>query len=444
MEPLEKNQGREVSRIFNEHMRQVSVRVDWVFFIVLILEWVGATALGFLAASGSWREGARISVESGIIGFFFGALFAVPPMVFIKVAPGEKVTRYAVAFAQVCFSILLIYLTGGRIETHFHIFVSLAALSFYRDKNILWASAVLVVLDHIIRGLYVPMTIYGEASGVQWRWLEHAAWVFFESVILSFGIGHIRQQDMLVSEARYDLEEARRQAVKSSTMKTTYLSNMSHEIRTPLNSILGFAEVLKETKLNQDQEVYVDTITRCSDSLMQLINGILDISKIENGVFEIDRHQFSFLDLHDDIYKMFVVRCTEKGLELILEVDPSLHRESFGDSHRIRQVLMNLVSNAVKFTDAGSIRIEVRRCEKTNHTLWSVRDTGKGIKEDSLENLFTSFYQEDASISRKYGGSGLGLMISKSLIELMGGSITVESTFGEGTSFNFSLPIDYV
>lgn len=438
------NQQREASRIYDEHMRQVSVRVDWVFFIVLILEWIGATSLGFLASFGSWADGVKVSVESGIIGFFFGALFALPPMVFIKVAPGEKVTRYAVAFAQVCFSILLIYLTGGRIETHFHIFVSLAALSFYRDKNILWASAVLVVLDHIVRGFYIPMTVYGEALGVQWRWLEHAAWVFFESVILSFGISHIRQQDMLVSKARYDLEEARRQAVKNSTMKTTYLSNISHEIRTPLNSILGFADVLKETKLNQEQIVYVDTITRCSDSLMHLINGILDISKIENGVFEIERRQFNFRELHEDIHKMFSVKCSEKGLELILEVDPSLHKDSIGDSHRIRQVLINLVSNAVKFTDAGHIHIQVRRCSETNHTRWTVRDTGKGIKEESLGNLFTSFYQEDASISRKYGGSGLGLMISKSLVELMGGHINVESTFGEGTSFHFSLPIDYV
>lgn len=440
---MEKNQKCEVSRIFDEHMKQVSVRVDWVFFIVLVLEWVGATALGFFASSGSWGGGSKISMESGIIGFFFGALFSLPPLVFINVAPGEKVTRYAVAFAQVCFSILLIYLTGGRIETHFHIFVSLAALSFYRDKNILWASAVLIVLDHIIRGLYIPMTIYGEALGVQWRWLEHAAWIFFESIILSFGVSHIRQQDMLVSEARYDLEEARRQAVKSSTMKTTYLSNMSHEIRTPLNSILGFAEVLRETKLNQDQMVYVETISRCSDSLTHLISGILDISKIENGVFEIDRHQFSFRDLHNDIYKMFSVKCSEKGLELLLEIEPSLEGNSFGDSHRIRQVLINLVSNAVKFTDEGAVQILVRRCQATDNTLWTVKDTGKGIREENLKNLFTSFYQEDASISRKYGGSGLGLMISRSLVELMGGNITVESTLGEGTSFHFSLPIDH-
>ncbi|WII72713.1 ATP-binding protein [Bdellovibrio sp. 22V] len=444
---MKQNQARnhpEVEKIFQQQAHEICVRMDRGFAFLMIIQWVACVLLGIYITPGTWLGQFSGSLENALVGVIFGGLFALPSLYCALILPGQKITRVVISVAQMCFSILLIYLTGGRIETHFHVFVSLAALAFYKDISILLLASLIVIIDHALRGILLPMTVYGEGVGMEWRWVEHALWVAFEDIILILGIGRIREELKDMAYSKYELMSAREDALRLSSLKSSFLSNMSHEIRTPLNSIIGFSDILRDTKLDEEQTEYVGTIHRCSDSLLHLINDILDISKIENGLLQIDRHRFDFKELHSDIHKMFSVKCQEKGLELELEMDEEIPRHAMGDSHRLRQVLTNLVGNAVKFTEKGKVRIAVRKDIKTQTYRWHVQDTGKGIHYDNIKKLFRSFYQEDASVSRKYGGSGLGLMISKNLVELMGGQISVDSKVGEGTTFSFSLPLEEV
>lgn len=446
MKPLEGDRNHpEVQRIFDEQSREIHIRVDRGFAILLIIQWVVSVIVGLSYTPRTWVGSLSGAVENGLVGLIFGGLFALPAVYCIFVFPGQKFTRYLVAVSQMCFSTLLIYLSGGRIETHFHVFVSLAALAFYKDMGVLWLGAFVVLADHALRGYLLPMSIYGQAEFARWRWVEHGMWVVIENLLLMIGIARIRHELREMAYSKYLLVRAREEALQLSSLKSSFLSNMSHEIRTPLNSIIGFTDILRDTHLDKDQTSYVGTIHRCSESLLHLINDILDISKIENGLMHIDRHRFDLRELHRDIHSIFSVKCQEKGLDLHIDIDDRIPAQAVGDSHRIRQVLMNLVGNAIKFTDRGRVHIRLHLEGGTRPRYrWQVSDTGRGIRSENISRLFRSFSQEDSSISRHFGGSGLGLMISKNLVELMGGQIFVESQLGEGSTFSFTLPYEEI
>lgn len=432
----------EVERIFQQQTYEICVRVDRAFAFLMLIQWVACVLLGALYSPSTWVGQYGGGLENALVGLVFGALFALPPIYCAWIFPGQRITRFVVAVAQMCFSILLIFLTGGRTETHFHIFISLAALAFYKDISTLWVASVVIIMDRLVRGLLLPLSIYGQSLHTEWWWLELAGWVVVEVLILNLGIQRIREELWQMAHSKFQLMRAREEALRFSSLKSSFLSNMSHEIRTPLSSIIGFSDILRDTNLDEEQTDYVGTIHRCSETLLRLINDILDISKIENGLLQIDRHRFDIRELHEDIHKMFSVKCQDKNVDLELKLDERISTYAWGDSHRLRQILMNLVGNAVKFTDKGKIRIELKKDVEEGLYRWTVKDTGKGIDCDNIKKLFRSFYQEDPSISRMYGGSGLGLMISKNLVELMGGEISVESKLGEGTTFSFSLPLE--
>lgn len=433
-----------IREIFTAQQFEIRAKVDSGFKYLLLFQWLACVVIGFLVTPQTWIGLTSGAIENGFIGLIFGGLFALPPVYFCIAFPGQKITRYLIAVAQMCFSILLIYLSGGRIETHFHVFVSLAALAFYKDEGVLWIASTVVLIDHGMRGFLLPMSVYGEAGGgIEWRFIEHGAWVLFEDVILIAGIRGINSELIEAAKAKFLLSKSRSEAVHASKVKSNFLSNMSHEIRTPLNSIVGFSDILKETKLQGDQEEYVSTIHRCSESLLRLINDILDISKIENGVMEIERHRFDIRELHYDVQRMFAASCAAKGISLEFKIADSVPSQARADSHRLRQILTNLVANAVKFTEQGRVVVELRRSEDNPaFFLWKIEDSGPGIQSENIAKLFKGFYQEDASISRRYGGTGLGLMICKNLVELMGGTISVRSTVGQGSVFEFNLPLE--
>ena len=242
-----------------------------------------------------------------------------------------------------------------------------------------------------------------------------------------------------------ELKQAKAAAESASRTKSDFLASMSHEIRTPMNAIMGIADLLAKTTLTAEQDKYVKIFQRAGDNLLNLINDILDLSKVEASQLELEQTGFSLTDLVEKIMEMTALRAHEKGLVLTYEIDAGVPTDLIGDPTRLQQVLLNLIGNAIKFTEAGevSLRIALDKDAASPDVLrFTTTDTGIGISKEKLGRIFERFTQADSSTTRRFGGSGLGLTISQSLVQLMGGHIWVDSVIDVGSRFSFSLPFE--
>jgi len=245
-----------------------------------------------------------------------------------------------------------------------------------------------------------------------------------------------------LEEAADEIQRVETDLQQANLVKTEFMANMSHEIRTPINGVIGMTEVLASTGLSAEQRDYVRSIQSSATNLLDLVNDILDYSMIESGKLEIHKERFVLSDCMDQVTDIMKPMANQKKLELITDIDPELPIELLQDERRIRQVLINLVNNAVKFTDHGEVVVRAELLSSEGgfvHVRFAITDTGIGIDPDKIPLLFRSFSQADGSVSRKYGGSGLGLAICKSLVSEMGGKIWVESNPGRGSTFFFTI-----
>ena len=598
------------SQLFNQSCRLLAIRNDRLFARLIVFEWVVAIVLALFLTPVTYA-GTQRSVHIHVYAaIFLGFATVSLPLILTYGAAGSALTRHVIAAAQLVMTGLLIDLTGGRIETHFLIFGSLAFLAFYGDWRILVTASVVTAADHILRGAILPRSIYGADVVNPWRWLEHAGYVVFEDIFLIssclFGVNQrrgvcLRQAELEVTEAELresregleitvetrtaelkianrvlnieidersrsetslrraeallsgvlessldgvmafaavrdesgaiadfrwlltnaaaerlvqknhgellghlmldvlpgnkvdglfdaytevvetgrplhidhfykhenlslwveisavrlgdgfsvtfedisvrkayevELKAAKETAEAATRTKSEFLANMSHEIRTPVTAMVGFADIMLDPGQTQSDRVDgLQTIRRNAKHLLDLINEILDLSKIEAGKMTVEQIATDLPPLLSDVMSIMRPRALEKGLALNLRFCGKIPRTVVTDPVRTKQILLNLLSNALKFTERGKVEILVSADPVLQVLNFEVTDSGIGIDPSQITELFQPFTQADGSTTRRFGGTGLGLTISKRFAQMLGGDISVKSTVGVGSSF---------
>ncbi len=389
--------------------------------------------------------------------------------------PESDLYQYVLSGVLGVFMAQFIFETHGMFEMHFVAFIASAILITYQNWKLQVPLMLFVLIHHAVLGYFQNTGISGiylTESGVVEApaFIIHitlAATIFFicglwANQLKRYSIVQLEQlrqvtslereaqenkhrvlNEAILKEAFQKAEIAREEADEANKAKSVFLATMSHEIRTPMNGVIGMASLLSETQLTEEQQEYAKTISTCGEALLTVINDILDFSKIESGKMELELRDFDLRTCIEEVLDIFAGRAGRQGIDMVYEIDHDVPAQIVGDSFRLRQILVNLVSNAIKFTEQGEIFIGVHLhktvVEKELALQFEVRDTGIGITGEKIEKLFKAFSQVDSSTTRKYGGTGLGLTICEKLVNLMGGQIAVKSQEQEGTVFTFTI-----
>ncbi|MEO6285712.1 MAG: response regulator [Dyadobacter sp.] len=416
-------------------------------------------------------------IAVGVGGILMVAFYSV------KLAlPDSDLYQYVLSVVLGIYMAQFIYQMHGLFEMHFFAFIGSAVLITYQKWK-LQIPMMLIVLIHHASFAYLQNSGQSEIYFTRLEYFDlltfviHillAAAIFFICGLWAYMLNkyyelHISQamqmaelqKEAQLSQVRKQNEEiqksinahlraanaelvkARQEADKANMAKSVFLATMSHEIRTPMNGVIGMAALLQETQLSEDQRVFTETIATCGDTLINVINDILDFSKIESGNLELENEDFNLRQNIEDVLDIFGSKAAKIGLDLVYQIDELVPQQIVGDQLRLKQILINLVGNAMKFTTHGevcvSVSLQQQMQDGTLRLRFDIRDTGIGISEDKIDRLFKAFSQVDSSTTRKYGGTGLGLAISEKLVHLMGGKISVASQLNHGSTFSFTL-----
>lgn len=407
--------------------------------------------------------------DAFLLGFIGGGLLSAITYLSYISFQGTLTYRYTVAIVLLTFSIIMIQQSLGRIEMHFHIFGALSFLVIYKEPRLISAAAVFIVIHHLLFN-YLQMynvsifdteiIVFDYGCGLDIV-LLHGAFVLFEWFVLQRIVSYMatvhkelyRTKDALESvnknlesivEARtLELKIATQEANKANKLKSEFLANMSHEIRTPMNAIIGFTDLLEKTVQSDVSKNYVKSVQDSSKILLTIINDILDISKVEAGKLQIEYQPANIKNISNEIENIFYHKAKEKSLDLSIAIDKSIPEILILDEVRTRQILFNLIGNAIKFTHEGKIDVKITASTTSDdnrvNLILEVADTGIGMDEDEKERMFEAFAQHENQSNKLYGGTGLGLSITRKLVELMHGSIIVNSKKGVGSTFIVTL-----
>lgn len=455
------------------HNDRIRSRTDRIFAALLVVEWIACIVSALVISPLQWagtESGIHVHVCAAVL---VGGAIVMVPTALALFTPGLTATRHSVAMGQMLIGALLIHTAGGRLETHFLIFGSLAFLAFYRDWKVMITATIVTAADHFLRGIFYPQSIYGVMGGAEWRFLEHAGWVVFEDLFLITSCIQAQSEmreiavrhDQLESSSRQleiKGEESRRLASKNEQLavealaatkaKSEFLATMSHELRTPMNAIINYADLAIRRGAKaiigapdpaplQQQHRFASEIRTAGERLLSLINQLLDLSRIEAGRLEVHVEDAAAADVVARVRKIADPLVDNNQNEFVTSCDPELRFRT--DVQKLEQCIINLVGNSAKFTHRGRITLQLTRSLRANTVVIVVTDTGIGMTAEQIDRLFVPFNQADSSITRQYGGSGLGLAITKSIVTLLGGTITVTSELHMGSKFTITMPMYY-
>jgi len=419
------------------YRKQLTSTAQWVdrSFATLMVGQYAACLV--IAAWLSPHPGQQVTHLQFLWVALLGALISSGPVMMAFQRPGRVETRYVNAVAQMLMSGLLIAATGGRMETHFHVFGSLAFLAFYRDARVLLTASAVAVLDLFVRGIWAPDSIFGVPTPEHWRWLEHSGWIIFEDVFLIVSSIHSLQTLRDACVQRAELELSRDMAEQASRAKDDFIATLSHELRTPLTpSLMTLSVLAQDEQVPPELREDLQMVRRNVELESRLIDDLLDLTRIAQGKIQLVP---GVVDIHAALTHILETCKSEfesKHLEVVAHLDAQRHWVA-GDGARLQQVFWNLIKNAVKFTPNGG-QIIVRTENEGSRLKIEFVDNGIGIPADALPKIFHRFEQGGASVTRQFGGLGLGLSISRAIMELHRGAIRAESR-GKGWGSTFTV-----